>query len=82
MEQENKYRNRAKVYFKTNTPCHIITEQDEWVNGFIVGEPEEDFFYVLDKVNGKVRVLYVDIAKFEEYVGDYNKLIIPEKVGE
>jgi len=75
MEQENKYRNRAIAYFKTNTPCYIITEQDEWVNGYIHGEPEEYCFYVLDKVNGRVRVLYVNISKFEEYVGDKSKLV-------
>jgi len=75
MEQENKFRDRAIAYFKTNTPCHIITEQEDWVNGYIVEEPEEYCFYVLDKVDGKVKVLYVDIAKFEEYIGDKNKLV-------
>jgi len=80
MEMENKYRNRAIAYFKTRTPCHIITEQGSWINGYIDGEPEEYCFYVIDKINGRVKVLYVDIETFEEYVGNRNKLPLPEVI--
>ena len=74
MEQEDKFRNRAIAYYNSKTPCHIVTEQDSWINGYISEKPNEFFFIVLDK-EGQVKVHYIDIRIFEEYVGDKNKIV-------
>ena len=74
MGQDKGYRDRARAYFSSKTACHIITHNDNWINGFIVEEPEEFFFKVLDKVDGVVVVHYVDITKFEDYIGKISSL--------
>lgn len=87
MENVNVYKERAKAYFHSRTAVHIITKADSftdvenWVNGFIVEKPEEFFFKVWDKVDGFVKVHYIDITKFVEYLGEIDKLPVPDGWG-
>ncbi len=74
MELENDFKKRAEVYFNSQTPCHIVTKNDSWVNGFIVEEPNDYFFIVLDRVSGVEKIHYIDIMVFEEFVGDIDRL--------
>lgn len=80
MEQGQVYRERAKAYFNSKTPCHIITNGNNWVNGFIVGKPDEYFFKVWDKVDGIVKVHYCDIDTFKEFTGEVSGLPVPDEV--
>ena len=74
------FRERAKAYFDSKTPTHIITIQDSWINGFIVSVSEHHF-EVLDKGKEQpTKVHYIDIYIFEAYRGPVSKLRIPEEV--
>ena len=73
------FRERANAYYSSKTPAHIITIKDSWINGFITSV-EDLHFKVLDKINGIVRIHYIDIELFEEYRGPVSKLRLPPEI--
>lgn len=74
-------RDRISIYFKAQTPVYIVTNNDDWVGGYIYEEPTNEFyFHVLDwKKNEAVKVHYIDFEPFrlKEWKGDLSKLPLP-----
>jgi hypothetical protein len=64
---------RVKVMFDLNSPVHIITKDETWLNGYILSM-NDDYFLLLDRKDGEIPIFYVDVTKFEFFTGDVSTL--------
>jgi hypothetical protein len=82
MDKDNdiveRLKKRIDFYLKGNIPIHIVTETDEWINGYIINF-YDDYVSVLDRYKGEMNIFYVDIRKLDYFKGDYETL---KKVGD
>lgn len=77
MDTESELKQKARIFFDKKIPCHIITNSDKWLNGFIT-ETSADFIMVLDRFDGEQPIFFSEIRIFEKFEGDYNTLKIKE----
>ena len=74
MDKEiDKIKIRIEFYEKAEVPVHIVTESDEWINGYILAF-YDDYVCILDRVEGKKDIFYVDIRRLAPFTGDYATL--------
>jgi hypothetical protein len=73
MDDLDKIKKRAKVFLELDTPVHIVTKDDTWINGYIVSV-YDDYFVVLDRVDGEIPIFYADVDKFNFFTGDVTTL--------
>jgi hypothetical protein len=64
---------RVKVMFDLNSPVHIITKDNTWLNGYILSM-NDDYFLLLDRKDGEIPIFYADVTKFEFFTGDVSTL--------
>lgn len=74
------WQKRAVIYFKENMPVHIVTNSDQWANGYIK-EIYDDYLVVYDRVNGRMAIFYADMRIFSLFTGPIDSLKPVKKEG-
>lgn len=78
MIEMEKLKKRVKIFYDENMPTHIVTKQLDWWNGYII-EVLDDHIIFLDRIRGRVPIIYEDIVEFDFFKGNMSTL---KKVGE
>ena len=63
----------AVILFKHDLPVHIVTEDDNWINGWIK-EYSGDSILVFDRHDGFRLIKFVDIQILEQFRGEFSSL--------
>lgn len=67
------WKRRASVFAKDKIAIHIVTKQNSWLNGYVL-DIYDDYFYILDREDGRVPVFFADIRILELFTGDESTL--------
>lgn len=70
---EDMIKKRVDIFYKMKTPAHIVTNDDMWLNGFIM-EIGAEFFIINDRKLKRVPVFFKDVRVFDFFVGDIDSL--------
>ena len=83
MKQEKEARHKQFILdsFKARSPVFIVTNNDEWISGYINEQPHELYFYVLDKRKKEViKIFYARIKIAKEYNASISDLPLPQYI--
>jgi hypothetical protein len=69
---------RADVFLEQKQATHITTNDDSWLNGYIL-KTYDDYLVFLDRKRGRVTIFFVDIRKLDFFNGDVSTLKNEEK---